>query len=270
MSWLESAKARLGAYVEQIPGQTKALFASVLVLGVLNILTLDLVSSALALDRTRTLEWTDPFLGCVLVLSMFSSAHGLFSSLIAVYFGNLIFSHHELAHKSWAFFPSLGLAQLAISALALQVDLLWARLFPLGEAAFAPVPWGGLLPLVCFLESAYSLSAMAAGTEGQGKVVQLPLPFTIPQRARGLGYAVIFSLLRGGDVDLFCASALGYLLAQLQNAKLPQSCWPQHHYSALPTSAPPPSSQDLEAQTDVERRALFLAATERRLNKSLV
>ncbi|KAH9254098.1 hypothetical protein BASA81_007973 [Batrachochytrium salamandrivorans] len=269
MSWLESAKARLGAYVEQIPGQTKALFGSVLALGVLNIVTLDLVSSALALDRTRKLEWDDPFLGCVLVLSMFSSAHGLFSSLIAVYFGNFVFSHHELAHKSWTFFPSLGLAQLAISGLALQVDSLWGSIFPLGEAAFAPVPWGGLLPLVCFLESAYSLSTATETTEGEGKVVQLPLPFTIPKRARGLGYAVIFSLLRGGDVDLFCASALGYLLAQLQSTELPRSCWPQQHYSPLPTTAPL-SSQDLEAQTDAERRALFLAATERRLNKSLV
>jgi hypothetical protein len=241
---MESAQNKLKQLVSTTPQQTLSFLVVVLVLGILDLITFDLVSEAFTLPRQdNTLDL--PFVLC-LVLSPISPIHGFFVLLISLYYALPILSLQEKNLNS-RFLPSLCLKQIGINMFALIINAIWRELFPLGQVAFASLGFGGLLPLLILLE-----------TQDPSNCELFPpiLPFNVDSHNKGFWITVVFSCLGGGDVDLWVALGMGYLL---------------RHSPKAPRYSPVPQVEVTgQVVCDEEKRLLLLQATEKRLAAALV
>jgi hypothetical protein len=292
----DQIQGRAQAYLQSIPGQTLGLLGTCVALAVVDLVSNDLVTEALTLDRApviQQLHAQDPqthrysSVVILLVLSVFSTVHGFISVLLSVYFGKDLLSDLEKENRNpWAFLFGLGIKQAVTNLASLGVDWIWFLTFPAAWTRFAKVGgFGGLFPLVCFLEAEKS----SLDPNGQA---ELPLlPFTVSKRAKPFMYAFFFSIIGGGDVDLFCAAVLGFLVAYANTAWNKISARVSRSPVRLPFVSPSTHGQNgpgnveestsllpgtsvsskqfnvatAEKGSDAEKRALLLAAAEKRL-----
>ena len=296
------ASARFKAYIQSIPPQTLGLLGTCVSLAVLDLLTLDLVSQGLTLERTANLgnEQSSHLvtIAILMVLSPFSPIHGLFAVLLSVYFGKDTLADYENSVRNQPrIVLDLALRQFLINAVTLLCDKIWFLTFPVAWTRMAiSGGFGGLFPIICFLEaeavstsSSSSSETTAANSLSQTEIPLLP--FTVTRRAKPWLLAFLYSILGGGDIDLFVAVMLGFSASLLRNAfrkisllipsqssrvvdganteegsallgaRARVGVAPQ---SSSSTATETTSSQPVK-QSDAERRALMLAAAERRM-----
>jgi len=287
-------QSRVQAYVQSIPGQTLGLLCTCLGLAIFDLLTADLATEALTLDRAPVImelrakadgdkagQHDFSVATILLLLSCFSAIHGLFSVILSIYFGKDVFSETERADAStqWAFLLHLGLRQVAINLAALFVDWAWFMTFPNAWARLAKFGgFGGLFPLICCLE------AEKASADPTAQVELSPLPFTVTRRSKPFLYAFFFSIIGCGDVDLFCGAVLGFVFTSLHavTGRI-RSAWrdragasstTEETITLLPVPTRRPQSTQgttttsatgTEGADDAEKRVKLLAAAEKRL-----